>query len=174
MIVVLWAVAILIVLFGFVVFRHGAPYVPSRKRDLDVAFDDLCRISEKDVVVDIGAGDGIVMRAAARRGATAIGYELNPVLVLVAKWLNRNYSKTKMILADFYHTDLPADTTVLYIFAEARDIGRMAKMIQKHVDKNQRPVKVISLAFKIPNKSPVGHVEPYFLYQFAPLHNGVA
>ena len=50
-----WLLFAIVVIFGFVVCR-GAPYVPSRKRELAVAFDQLYPLGSKDVLVDIGAG----------------------------------------------------------------------------------------------------------------------
>ena len=78
------AIAAVVLLFGFVAFT-GAPYVPSRRRDLQKAFDELYRLKKTDVLVDIGSGDGIVLREASRRGARAIGYELQPLLVLISR-----------------------------------------------------------------------------------------
>ena len=50
----------------------GAPYVPSEQKDLERAFTKLYKISKKDYLVDLGAGDGIVLKAAASHGAKAI------------------------------------------------------------------------------------------------------
>lgn len=59
----------------------GAPYVPTQRKELDEAFDVLRPLRAKDTVLDIGSGDGVVLAAAAHRGARAIGYEINPWLV---------------------------------------------------------------------------------------------
>ena len=84
-------VCIVVLLFGFVVFR-GAPYVPSKRRDIKRAFEELYPLDDSDTLVDIGSGDGVVLRMAAKRGAHAVGYELNPILVLVSRWLSRKYT----------------------------------------------------------------------------------
>jgi len=83
-----WIVGVAILLFGLIVFR-GAPYVPSQKRYVRQAFDELYPLGIRDVLVDVGSGDGIVLRLAAERGAQAIGYELNPLLVIISRWLSR-------------------------------------------------------------------------------------
>ena len=92
------AIAAVVLLFGFVAFT-GAPYVPSRRRDLQKAFDELYRLKKTDMLVDIGSGDGVVLREASRRGARAIGYELQPLLVLISRWLSRHDEKVSVRVA---------------------------------------------------------------------------
>jgi precorrin-6B methylase 2 len=46
---------------------------------------DLARVTAADHVVDLGAGDGALVLAAARRGARAHGVESNPELVAAAR-----------------------------------------------------------------------------------------
>lgn len=164
----LWPVAALILVFGFVVFR-GAPYVPSKKRELEIIFEKLYPLGDKDTLVDIGSGDGVVLRQAARRGARAVGYELNPILVLVSRLLSRHNSRVQVIWADFWRRELPHDTTVVYVFGESRDIKRMAAKIQAAADSWQRPVALISYGFKIPDYDAERSLGAHHLYQINPL-----
>ena len=113
------AIAAVVLLFGFVAFT-GAPYVPSRRRDLQKAFDELYQLKKTDVLVDIGSGDGVVLREASRRGARAIGYELQPLLVLISRWLSRHDEKVSVQLANFWRTPLPDETTVVYLFGDVQ------------------------------------------------------
>ena len=81
--ILFWAIVIILcVFFGLVVFR-GAPYVPSKKTYINQAFSDLYPLTDKDVLVDVGSGDGVVLRSATKFGALAIGYEINPILVIM-------------------------------------------------------------------------------------------
>jgi len=169
----LWPLLIVVGLFGFVVFR-GAPYVPSRKRELAVAFEQLYQLDSSDVLVDIGSGDGIVLREAARRGARAIGYELNPVLVMISRLLSRGSTLIATHLADFWMVRLPAETTVVYVFGESRDITKMAKKVEQEAIRLGKDLSFISYGFSIPNKTPVKKVGAYYLYKFVALHTGEA
>ena len=81
--VLLIAVAVLVGLFLLTALR-GAPYVPSRSRDLERAFDELYKLAADDLLVDIGSGDGRVLMMAVKRGARAVGFEINPVLAKVS------------------------------------------------------------------------------------------
>lgn len=163
-----WLFAIIVLLFGFVVF-FGAPYVPSKKRDLKKAFDELYPLTEKDLLVDIGSGDGVVLRMACDRGARAVGYELNPALVMISKLLCRRHNGATTILADFWRVRLPADTTVVYTFGESRDIKKMAAKVQSEATRLGRKLTFISYGFAVPGMEPTKRTRAHFLYNITPL-----
>jgi hypothetical protein len=160
---------IVIVLFGFVVFR-GAPYVPSKRKEIAQAFTELYALDNDDLLVDIGSGDGIVLREASRRGARAVGYELNPLLVLISRFISRKDDKVSTYLADFWRVKLPAETTVVYTFGESRDIARMAKKVSEEADRLGKPLAFISFGFMVPGQEPLKKLGAYYLYQYTPLH----
>lgn len=163
-------IGIIAIAFGFVVVR-GAPYVPSKKHDLKTAFRELYPLTSDDVLVDIGAGDGIVLREAVRAGAgKAIGYELNPILVLVGRWLGRNTPNASIMLQDFWYAKLPAETTVVYTFGDGRDIDKMAKKVADEAERLQKRLYFISYGFRARRYQPFREVQPFVLYRFDPLH----
>lgn len=165
----IWIAVGILALFGLVVFR-GAPYVPTKKRDLEQAFDDLYPLSETDVLVDIGSGDGVVLRQAARRGARAIGYELNPVLVVISKLLARPYgSLIKVRLVDFWLTQLPADVTIVYTFGESRDIRKMYNKVVQEATRLHKTIYFMSYGFTVPAITPIARNKVAYLYQASPL-----
>jgi ubiquinone/menaquinone biosynthesis C-methylase UbiE len=53
---------------------------------------DLASVSNADRVVDIGCGPGNAVRAAARRGATAVGVDPAPVMLRLARIVTRGHS----------------------------------------------------------------------------------
>lgn len=167
--ILIWLFTLIVLLFGFVVFK-GAPYVPSKKRELRAAFRELYPLNKTDVLVDIGSGDGIVLREAAQCGARAIGYELNPLLVLISKWLSRRDGTVDIIMADFWKARLPKDTTVVYTFGESRDIGKMARFVAQEASRLDKPLFLISYGFAVPHQPPYKTYQAYYLYHFAPLH----
>ncbi|MFI5212371.1 MAG: hypothetical protein ACHQTE_00225 [Candidatus Saccharimonadales bacterium] len=164
----LWIAAAVIVIFGFVVFR-GAPYVPSKKRELVQAFTQLYALDDDDVLVDIGSGDGVVLRQAAAYGASAIGYELNPILVWISRFLSRHQPNVRVYLADFWFVHLPPETTVVYTFGESRDIAKMAQKVAAEAERLQKTLAFISYGFAVPNLTPVKKVGAYYLYEFTSL-----
>lgn len=168
MIWVFWLVTAVVLLFGFVVF-WGAPYVPSKKRDVAKALDDLYPIGKKDLLVDIGSGDGVVLRMAATRGARAVGYELNPTLVVISRMLSRRQPRVTTVLADFWRVSLPDATTVVYTFGESRDIKKMAAKVEREATRLQKPLAFISYGFAVPGLTPAKKTGAHFLYHIAPL-----
>lgn len=155
----------LVLLFGFVVFR-GAPYVPSMKKYAAHALDELYPLSKKDVLVDVGSGDGVILRLAAERGARAVGYELNPVLVLVSRALSRANPRIQTILADFWLVELPEQTTVVYAFSVGRDMQKLADKLQKTADRVGHPIRLITYGHSIEGMSPERSTNSHYLYLF--------
>lgn len=153
---------------GFVAFT-GAPYVPSRRKDLEKAFIELYPLSSHDFLVDIGSGDGIVLRAASRCGARALGLEIHPLLVLVALYLSRADKKVEVRMANFWRAELPKETTVVYTFGDSRDIGKMYTKVQHEATRLGKKIAFISYAFQVPGKKLAKTVGAHHLYWVAPL-----
>jgi hypothetical protein len=162
-----WVAACIILVFGFVVFR-GAPYVPSHRKYARQALTKLYRLKKGDVLVDLGSGDGVILRLAAGLGARAIGYELNPVLVLLSQLLARGDSHQKTILADMWLVDFPPEATVVYVFAVTRDTPKMAKKLQAHADKNGKELWCITYGAELEAIEPVKTLQAHTLYLFQP------
>jgi hypothetical protein len=151
----------------------GAPYVPSQRRYIKRAFEELCPIKSDDVIVDIGAGDGIVLREAAKKGARAIGYEINPILFAVAAYLSRKYDGVELRLANFWNAGLPDETTVVYAFSVNRDARRLTEKMQAHADASGRPVALLCLGSPLKDRSPDAALDAYTLYSFQPGSNAM-
>lgn len=162
---IIWLIlGAIVICFGLIVLR-GAPYVPTHRHQLRIAFDELYPVSDHDTVVDLGSGDGIVLREAASRGAAVVGYELNPILVLLSKWRLRNYPLANIFMRDFLSLDiLPDNTTVVYAFTTGRNIEAIGKKIEQWSDNND--LHLISYGFTLANHKPLKSVGPMHLYHF--------
>jgi hypothetical protein len=84
-----------VLMFGFVVF-FGAPYLPTLKPQIETALD-LLDLKPGQTLIEVGSGDGRVLLAAAHRGLHAVGYELNPILVLFSLWHTRKVRKQAVV-----------------------------------------------------------------------------
>lgn len=167
----LWYIfAVIVLVVGFAVFT-GAPYVPSKPKEVRLALSKLYRLRSKDVLVDIGSGDGLVLRAASRRGARAIGYEINPVLVWLSRWLSRHYDGVEVRLANFWRRSLPDDVTVVYTFGDSRDIRRMYDRVVSEATRINRPIWLISYGFKVPKVKHMRREGAHLLYHCEPLRD---
>jgi SAM-dependent methyltransferase len=79
---------------------------------------DLARVTPQDRVVDLGSGDGVLVIAAARRGARARGIEYDRGLVDFAKRNAREAGldkRTSFVRGDIFETDF-SDATVVTTF----------------------------------------------------------
>ncbi|MEO6110119.1 MAG: hypothetical protein ABIP50_03870 [Candidatus Saccharimonadales bacterium] len=163
----IYIVGSIVVFFTFVVF-FGAPYVPSHRRDIRRVFEHL-KIGPKDLIVDVGSGDGIVLRIAAERGATAVGYELQPVLVWISRLASLRFPKVSIVLANFWRIELPPKTTLVYAFSVSRDQKKLAKKMQTEANRLNRSVKLLCYGSPLKEVTPDSTFEAYALYSFHPL-----
>ncbi len=146
----------------------GAPYVPTEKQHLENVFTKLYRLNKKDVLVDFGAGDGVVLEAASRRGAKAIGIELNPLIVLAAKWRHRRDSRIQMHCGNMFHYRLPKDVTVVYVYANVYIIKSIYERLQKESLRLGKSIYLISNAFDLPKVKCIKKVGQHYLYKVMP------
>jgi SAM-dependent methyltransferase len=97
-------------------------YVPTPEIVVDRMLE-LARVGPNDVVYDLGCGDGrIVAAAAARHGARAIGYDIDPVRVAEARHTIARYGVERLVQIeqrDIFTLDLSAASVVaLYLLPE--------------------------------------------------------
>lgn len=65
-------------------FLTGAPFVPTKDKAAE-AMIRLAHIKKGMRVYDLGSGNGKLLRLAQKKGAKAVGYEINPFLVVLSK-----------------------------------------------------------------------------------------
>ncbi len=111
---ILLALGILIGLFALGSVK-GAPFLPTRPARFDAIFD-LFNLEPGDRLLDIGVGSGALLLVAARRGIKGTGYEINPILYLLARHRTRNYRHLVEIkLGNYWKHRLP-ETDAIYVF----------------------------------------------------------
>lgn len=132
---------IIVALFALTVLV-GAPYVPTHQKQLDKLFTYL-KLNKQDVLVDLGSGDGRVLRVASPFVKQAIGYEINPFLILYSKLLSRQNPNIQIKLSDFRQVKI-AKNAIIYIF----DANTFRKQLLNLMAKSE-PKMVISYGFEI-------------------------
>ncbi len=161
----IWILLAVALLFGAVVF-FGAPYVPSLQAHVSNAFGSLYPIKKGDVVVDLGAGDGRVLRSAVGKGAFGYGVELNPLLAAIAQLrLGRNGTIT---YGNMWRYRLPDDVTLVYVFAVSRDIGKLERYLQREANRLGRSVVTMTFGAALINHSPLRALKAHTLYEIMP------
>lgn len=79
---------------------------------------DMATVTPRDVVLDLGSGDGRMVITAAKRGAQAVGVEYDAALVELSKRnaaAERVGDKATFVRADLFQTDL-SKATVITLF----------------------------------------------------------
>ena len=140
----------------------GAPYVPILRRDSRRILK-LSGLKPGQTLIDLGSGDGRLLRAAAAGGIRCIGYEINPYLVWISRIVCWRYRKLVTIhTANIWNIKFPP-ADVIYIFILDR---YTEKLEQKFSAEITRPTKIISYVYQLPHRKPVHVTHNTFIYEF--------
>ena len=159
-----WIIAIVAVLalcFGFVLL-YGAPYLPTLSKQVETALD-LVDLESGQTLLELGCGDGKVLLAAAARGWCVVGYELNPILALIAWLRTRRYGKQVRVVCGNFWTSQWPPAEGIFVFLLDKYMSRLDTKIMKLP---VRPIKLVSFAFQIPNKPVNVTKDGLFLYEY--------
>lgn len=160
---ILFAVA---VLFGLVALV-GAPYVPSLRSEVRSALRVLYPLTQQDVVVDLGSGDGTVLLEAIRCGARGVGVELNPILVMFSRFRLRG--RALIHFGDMWRMQLPKEVSLVYVFSVSRDTKRLEGFMQQQANRLQKEIFLMTFGATLPRHIPVRTLKAHTLYSFKPL-----
>ena len=164
MIWLLWLGGAILMIFALPALI-GAPYVPSRSREVQRLFAEVLPLGKGDVVLDIGSGDGVVLMAAAQQGSRAIGCEINPVLVLISRWRLRKLPGARVYWANIWRQPVLDKVTVMYAFGDGRDIAKMFQLAERQAAAQTEPLTFVSYGFAVPGVRQAKEYHGYFLYR---------
>jgi len=152
----------LVICFGGVVLV-GAPYLPTLGPQVKAALE-LADLKAGDTLLELGCGDGRVLVAAAKQGINAVGYELNPILAVLA-WLRTRHHRrqVRIIWGDFWHKSWPP-AEAIFVFLLPKYMPKLNTKVMQYANK---PVKLASFAFTIPDLEPAGHKDGVYLYKYS-------
>lgn len=160
--IIFGGIALLVfVAFAFVL-GFGAPYLPTLSPQVNAALK-LADLKEGQTLLELGSGDGRVLFAAAEKGYKAIGYELNPLLVIYSKLRARKYrGRVKVRWGNFWTRKWPKADAIFVFLLD----NYMTKLDNKITQEYSRPVKLVSFAFTIPEKAPAKELDGVYLYTY--------
>ncbi len=159
---ILWAIGIAcILLFGFTAF-FGAPFLPTLDNRTKDALD-LLALKPGQQLLELGSGDGRLLREAAKRGIRATGYELNPLLVAFSRIKLWRYRSLASVKCQNYWTHKLPKAEGIYVFLLNPYMRRLDKKIKTDF---AGPVRVVSFAFEIPGKKPAKEINGMRLYLY--------
>ncbi len=144
--------------------QSGPVYVPSKDNDT-LKMVEMADLKKGQTIIDLGSGDGRILITAAKAGAKAIGYEIDPVLVMESRQKIKkagldNLAEVKlknMWQADFNQAD------VIFVYLFPKYLGKLKKLLDENLT---HPVTVISNDYQIPGKKPDRQEGNIYLYKF--------
>ena len=158
-------IVVICVLIFLLTALFGAPYVPTQRKQIESVFSKLRPFKKNDVLV--------VLDEAIRAGASkVIGYEINPILVLISCLrLRSNRGRFTIFWRSFWRISALPDVSIVYTFGESRDIKKMYDLVQKWSNQSGREIDFISYGFEVPGFNYSKKENAHFLYNIAPLHS---
>ncbi|MFH1766754.1 MAG: 50S ribosomal protein L11 methyltransferase [Patescibacteria group bacterium] len=153
-------------------FLVGAPFVATPKK-IAREMLEFAEFKPGETIIDLGSGDGSILFVAAEEfGADrAIGYEINPILVIISnlrtKWRKNIHIKT--IRANFFSRPVEqVDVIATYLWPSTMD-----RLVDKLRSELSPETRVISRGFQFkqskPEKELIGSKSRLYLYRVGDL-----
>lgn len=145
--------------------RNEAIFIPLPKNTIKKMLKEA-KVSSKDIVYDLGCGDGRVLIIAAKEfGARAIGIEKSWVLSKISEWRVKKEKledKVKIINEDFFKVNL-SKATVIFAYLSKKINKKLEPKLKKELKKG---TKVLSAShefkgLKLVKKFKTGHFYSY-------------
>lgn len=159
--------AVILIFVAFIIYifvsrkRSPVPYFPTNKKDIPIIIKAL-NLERNKPVVDLGAGNGIVIFKAAseayKRGFDTKFYavEINPILILllqIKRLFHKNRKNIYIIFDDFTKMDLKRfNNSLFYLYLSPKYLNLVYKKIKKEA---QNP-KIVTYYYQIPGAVGVG------------------
>lgn len=139
------------------------PYVGAKHHQIETIIK-LANIKKGETVIDLGSGDGRLLFAAAAKGAIAIGYELNPFLVVLSRLHAQLKGLSENVMVhrqNMWQSDLKV-ANVIFVYSLKSKI----KKFEEFVYKNAKPdTRIVVNLHPFPSKKPFRGKEEIFLYK---------
>lgn len=121
------------------------PYVPTPEKVVERMLD-LADVQPSDYVIDLGSGDGRIVIAAAKRGASGHGIDLDPERIAEARERAKKEGVANQIMfmeQDIFKTDFSeASVITMYLLSSVNK-----KLRPKLLDKLQPGTEIVSHSF---------------------------
>jgi hypothetical protein len=151
------------------IFSRGAPYLPTNSKSLSFLLDEVLpsvlskpnatsaetcirgpNAATPTTIFDLGSGDGRVVIEAAERGYKAVGYEINPFLVLLSyiKAARRRPSQgsAEFHWSDIWKVDNLHQADIIFVYG----LGPIMDALSEKIIQEAKPnVIVVSYVFQM-------------------------
>lgn len=154
---------------GALPITQGAVFTSTASVRIE-AFLDAVPMRSQEVLIDLGCGDGRVLRAARKRyGVRALGFEVNVLAYCTARILSFAVKGIDIRCGNFWGQNLgTADVVFCYLFPDV--MKRLAAKLQEELLPGTR---VVSCNFSLPGWEPLKvvcpdsacHGDPIYIYR---------
>lgn len=146
--------------------KGDVPWVPTPDEVVDTLFG-MARVRDKDVVYDLGSGDGrVVIRAAAKFGARGVGIEIEGHRVAEAREAARKAGvarRVRFIEQDLFRADL-REASVVYLYLYTAVMERLMPKLRAELRPGTRIVAYQFNGFRGWEPSAVDRSHPHPAY----------
>lgn len=152
------------ILYLTVAFLTGAPYVPSTGAVAKTMIE-LALIRPGMRVYDLGSGDGKLLLLAARQGADATGFEINPFLVALTSFrmfMSRDRKHMRVKWKNFWTADFH-DADVVFIYLLPWKMETLQTLLERQLKPG---ALIVSNSFIFPNWKPIRQDKLRHVYVF--------
>lgn len=141
----------------------GAPFTKSSPVEIQTMLN-FAAIRKNELVFDLGSGDGTILIEAAKRGANAIGTELNPFLVWYSQLRVKHsgYSDKVSIRWGNLKKISLKDADVLFFYLLPNTVRNLKEKFSRELKVNAR---IISNGIPISGWTPIREKNNVFLYR---------
>lgn len=159
---------VILLLILSMVWPPDSPWAPWWRTDDNKIRESLklAKVTKKDVVYDLGCGDGRVLIIAAREfGAKGVGIEIDPLRYLIATLMIRiNKVNDRVVIKrkNFFEQDL-SGATVVFLYLVPKALERLKPKLTKELRSGTR---IITVKYEM-NLKRIGEdkKDKLFLYQ---------
>lgn len=110
---------------------------------------NLAKITEHDIIYDLGSGDGTALiTAAKRKGARGVGVEIDPLRVFVSRiavQISGVSRKIKIVRRNFFEVDL-SEATIIFMYLVPKALN---KLKPKLLEELQPGTKIVTFVYKM-------------------------
>lgn len=144
-----FVVVFLLVMLSWV-WPPDSPWAPwwRTNKKTALAICKLADIKKEDIIYDLGCGDGEVLIAIAKMGASGVGVEIDPMRFLIAK-IRVNFlgfgNKIKIKKKNFFKEDL-SQASVIIVYLVPKALNQLVPKFRKELKKGTR---IVSYRYEI-------------------------
>lgn len=144
---ILVLVIVFLLLLLSMVWPPDSPWSPWwRTKDHEIRKSlKLANVTKKDIVYDLGSGDGRVLIIAAKEfGAHGVGVEIDPLRAFVSRLLVRWFGvsdRVRIVRSNFFNENL-SKATVIFLYLVPKTLARLKVKLLSELPKGARIVTI--------------------------------